>query len=189
MSYRYPLLPRLLVEARAYAVESKEHTVTYEGWDASRFMERATLGKFAQLWLAEFCRLNEISHKADRSSPYEPDKQDLHIHGISVDCKASNMVSMWPQVSVNCDVNPVDAYFFFNISKNMDYIKPLGGLSHSQFIGWRVHVAKGQKIPETNLTQSYSQGSYFVDPKKLLSLDGFLSGAESRAQKSKEAAA
>lgn len=166
--YRYPANPSQLIEARAYALASLDHTFDYDGFkDGHKKMGRIFTGKYAQLWLCEFCRLNEIPHKKDTSSPMISDDEDLSICGYSIDCKVSVIDGMWPQVTTISDTSGADVYFFFRCDERLDYIQPIGAIGKPRFLSERVEITKGFDIPGTTKIKQRFSKSYFIDPLKL----------------------
>lgn len=167
--YSYPVATTMLTEARMYAVESINYTMDYDGWDdGHKKMERITTGKFAQLWLCEFCRVNNILYQKDRSSPKMADSGDLVINGWNVDCKVSTIPLLAGQVSKHHDSpkNNINIYFFFLTDGQMSFIKPVGCIRKEHLIDVSKKVLEGEKIPDTNIVQRFGY-SYFADTTKL----------------------
>jgi hypothetical protein len=166
--FKYPANSAILNEARMYALESISHTFDYNGWqDGHQKMQRITTGKYAQLWLAEFCRINEIDYKKDISSPYIYDDEDLKICNLSIDCKVSIYDYLVGQVSPHClKQENISGYAFFLTDSSLSFIKPYGFIKRDDFIKNAVCIEKGEKIFDTGITQRFSK-SYFIDKKHL----------------------
>lgn len=166
--FKYPANSAILTEARAYAMESIGHTVDYNGWgDAHQKMQRITTGKYAQLWLAEFCKINGINHKKDNSSPYIYDDEDLKICNLSIDCKVSIHEYLVGQVSPHCfKQENIDGYAFFLTDPSLSFIKPYGFIKRDDFLKNAICIEKGEQIFNTGITQRFSK-SYFIDKKHL----------------------
>jgi len=159
-----------------YARESIEHTLDYEGWeDGFRKMGRITTGKFAQLWLHEFCRLNGIPSFKDKSSPFVPDREDLRINGYSIDSKVTMRTDWDGQVSKNHDKAKadIDIYAFFRTNKIISFIEPLGFCWANELDSVGHRVNEGEMIPGTNVKQRFGH-SYFIDAKDMKEFLQFL---------------
>jgi|GEM_PF-4867400 len=173
---KYPINTAMLTEARMYARESIENTADYEGWkDQHRKMERIVSGTFVQLWLCEYCRLNDIPHKADRSSPYVADSWDLKIAGFNIDCKSSYIDGLEGQITKHHDDknNIINAYCFFRTDRTLSYVEPLGVISKRKVHDNSLIVKEGDIIPGTKFTQRFGY-SYFVNIASLTNLDDAL---------------
>lgn len=184
---KFPCNPRVLIEAWAYARESLAHTFNYQGWrDGHRKAQRIATGKFAQLWLAEFCRLNNIPCAPDRSSPYVADAGDLTINGWVIDCKVSVVHGLEGQISPRHErESNVDYYAFFRSDKELSFIEPLGFVRFSDVKARAVVVSKGEKIPGTSVVQRFDR-SYFIP---LRGMDRFSTTIDVLRRTRKEAAA
>lgn len=182
---KYPVNTSMLTEARMYARESCEHTMNYKGWeDAYKKMERIITGKFCQLWLTEFCRVNTIPHVKDSSSPYVADTGDLFINGWNIDCKGTAYNGFEFQISPHLmSQDEIDLYFFFRTSRQFDYVEPLGCIRREQAIEVANHVKKGEEIPGTGKTQSFKDGSYFIDREYLISFQETIIFMKNNAKK------
>lgn len=163
MSYIYPDLSSVMLEAGNYANDSIDFTADYSGWeDKSGKHGRIVRGRAIQLWLVEFCKVNGINHIKDISSAEVPDEMDLAICGKPVDCKASVLKGVC-QVTTNIsNQSGKMLYFFFETDKELSYIKPLGAVSKNKFKDAAILVKKGDKIPGTDIIQKFGSGSYFI---------------------------
>jgi len=163
--FKYPANSALLAEARLYAKESIEHTVDYKGWaDGHKKLSRIVTGKYAQIWLAEFCALNDIDFKKDNSSPYESDDCDIEICGYKIDCKASVSSNFLYQVSPHIEKqNQIFAYAFFLTDEKCSFIKPCGFIRRDRYLKHAIKIEKGQFLPNTKVVQKFDKGSYFLD--------------------------
>ena len=153
-----------------YAYESLNHTIDYDGWDdAYEKTARIVTGKYCQLWLAEVCRLNNIPHKKDRSSPYISDAGDLEINGWNIDSKGSAAPGFEGQVTKHHDDpgNTIDVYAFFRTDRSLSYIEPLGFIRCENLLKVAQKVNKGEKIPGIDVEQKFATYSYFVDLSRL----------------------
>lgn len=170
---KYPTNTKAIIEARMYAIESISHTYDYDGWnDGYEKSARIITGKFCQLWLVEYCRLNGIPHVKDTSSPYIHDNGDLLINGWNIDCKASINANFKCQISPHFDKDvSIDYYAFFMTDKRYSYIEPLGFIQKSEVINCSSKIMNGEKIPNTNIIQKFGEYSYFVDIDKVTPFD------------------
>lgn len=108
MLVTYPVSSSILIEARLYCQDSIQHTMDYKGWkDQHEKQSRITYGKFGQLWVAEFCRLNNIPYRKDKSPPKEADDVDLFIFDRSVDVKTTVFMDLVGQVFQESSINHV----------------------------------------------------------------------------------
>lgn len=165
MQVTYPVSTKILTEARLYAQDSIQHTMDYEGWkDQHKKQERITYGKFGQLWVSEFCRLNNIPHKKDRSSPMQADDLDLTIFDKKIDVKTTVCNALVGQVSPGVINKPCDEYCFLVTDRQCSYVTPIGFVSQSDYKAHSVFVAENETIPGTNLRQRFGGGSYFLPP-------------------------
>lgn len=165
MQVSYPVSTKVLTEARLYAQDSIQHTMDYKGWeDQHQKQDRITYGKFGQLWVSEFCRLNNIPHEKDRSSPMQADDLDLIIFDKVIDVKTTVFSSLVGQVSPGVINKPCDEYCFLVTDKQCSFVTPIGFVSRSDYKTHSVYVAKGEVIPGTNLRQKFNDGSYFLPP-------------------------
>ncbi len=174
MNVRYPVSTAVINEARLYAQDSIQHTMDYKGWEDQHVkMERITYGKFAQLWVCEFCKLNGIPYKKDQSSPKEADDVDLFIYDKKIDVKSSISDNMIGQVSPGVINKECDEYCFIVTNKQCEFVMPVGFVSHRDYKDNAVFVKKGEQIPGTNQIQRFGYGSYFL-PKNSLVLRPFV---------------
>lgn len=167
MSVCYPVSTKLMTEARLYANDSIQHTMDYHGWkDQHKKKERITYGKFGQLWVAEFCRLNGVNHAKDNSSPTMADDLDLLIRGRKIDVKTtvSNLVG---QVSPGVIEKECDDYCFLITDRQCSYVNPIGFVSKDDYIEHATCVEEGDIIPGTNFRQRFSR-SYFLPANSLV---------------------
>ncbi len=176
--YKFPTSTSYLSEARLYALDSINHTYDYDGFEngcENKKLSRITVGNCCQLWLAEFCSLNEIDHKKDISSPYKADRQDLYIKGYSIDCKASIRSDLDLQVSPHIlKQDNIDYYFFCETDNKLSFIKPLGFISRTDYMDKSTKVKRGDKLPGSNLTQFFDE-SYFLHASELIGFEDGIS--------------
>lgn len=170
--FKYPVSSALLNEARLYALESINHTIDYKGWsDAYQKMTRITTGKFAQIWLSEFCKLNNIKHIKDDSSPYISDNQDIEICGYSIDCKVSTNQNLIGQVSPHClKQTNIHSYAFFLTDEKMSFISPCGFIPREDFLNKSKEIKQGEFLPNSNIQQRFSS-SFFISKEHLIDFD------------------
>lgn len=153
----------MLIEARLYAQDSIQHTMDYIGWeDQHNKQERITYGKFGQLWVSEFCRLNKIPHEKDRSSPTQADDLDLTIMGKMVDVKTTVIREFVGQISPGVFNKPCDEYCFIVTDRQCSFVTPIGFVSQEDYKKHCVHIKKGEIIPGTSREQKFGGGSYFL---------------------------
>lgn len=167
---KIPANSALLMEAKAYALESAAHTFDYKGWtDKHAKLSRLTHGKWAQLWLGELCRLNGYEYEKDASSPYVHDNSDLLINGWAIDCKVSTRNGLEGQISPHYKKQngQVQFYAFFRSDTRITFIEPLGFLHYSRVEACSDLVREGEIIPGTSYVQRFAQ-SYFVRQDELL---------------------
>lgn len=187
---RIPCSSLLLTEARLYALESKNFTMDYRGWqDQHNKLERLTYGKFAQLWVYEYCRLNGIPCEKDTSSHRDPDDKDLTISGHDIDVKASIIPSLVGQISPGVYKREGGFYCFMITDRDCSFIRPIGFLSKAKFMEHSSEVKKGEVIPGTNIKQRFGSSRFvspgapvidffkFMDDARLMQLDRYLSEA------------
>ena len=142
---RYPITSALLSEARLYAQESYGHTMDYQGWkDQKLKLARLTYGKFGQLWVAEFCRANGISHEKDTSSPYVADDRDLSIYGHSIDVKTTINRDFLGQVSPGVINKPCDYFCFVVTDVQCSFVEPVGFMDCDTYRSVAVQVKEGE---------------------------------------------
>ena len=158
----YPMTSALLTEARLYAVDSIAHTMDYHGWKDQHYkQERITYGKFGQLWVGEFCKLNGICYEKDKSSPKQADDLDLKIGVYSVDVKTTVCEGIRGQVSPGVFDKPIDYYLFMVTDAVCSFVKPLGFVSQENYQRNAIKVFKGEYIPGTTVRQNF-EFSYFL---------------------------
>lgn len=161
-SIRYPIASTLLSEARLYARESFGHTMDYQGWQDQKLkLARLTYGKFGQLWVAEFCRVNGIQYEKDTSSPYVADDRDLSIFGHSIDVKTTINRDFLGQVSPGVINKPCDYFCFIVTDMQCSFVEPLGFIDCDAYRAIAVEVKEGQLIPGTNTRQRFGT-SFFL---------------------------
>lgn len=161
-SIRYPITSTLLSEARLYARESFGHTMDYQGWQDQKLkLARLTYGKFGQLWVAEFCRVNGIQYEKDTSSPYVADDRDLSIFGHSIDVKTTINRDFLGQVSPGVINKPCDYFCFIVTDMQCSFVEPLGFIDCDAYRAIAVEVKEGQLIPGTNTRQRFGT-SFFL---------------------------
>lgn len=161
-SIRYPITSTLLSEARLYARESFGHTMDYQGWQDQKLkLARLTYGKFGQLWVAEFCRVNGIQYEKDTSSPYVADDRDLSIFGHSIDVKTTINRDFLGQVSPGVINKPCDYFCFIVTDMQCSFVEPLGFIECDAYRAIAVEVKEGQLIPGTNTRQRFGT-SFFL---------------------------
>ena len=167
MQVIYPVSTDIITDAKVYATESINYTMDYEGFenrcekDLQKKMERIVYGKFGQLWVAEFCRLNGVNCKSDKSSPYVPDKSDLEIDSLKIDVKVSVIKHLVGQVSPGAVKADYDYFCFMLVDRDCKWVCPYGFISCEDFRRVMVEVERGQKIPGTNIVQKF-MASYFL---------------------------
>lgn len=163
---KWPVSVRSLMEARLYALESNAFTFEYPGWEAkdraaaTAKLERIYLGRFGQVWFAEFCRLNGIPFKGDTTTAQQVDDCDLIVCGLKVDVKVSK-VALPPQVSPGV-MGKAHVYLFLQTNDAAAFIEPLGFISSGRFKRHAVRVAHGEPIPGTSYLQRFKDGSFFL---------------------------
>lgn len=164
MRFRIPCITSILSEARLYAIESSGHTMDYEGWkDQHNKLERLTYGKYAQLWVGEFCRINGIDFVKDKSSPNEPDDNDLTICGHQIDVKSSVHPKLLGQISPGMYQRHNGFYCFILTDRQCSFVMPVGFIHCSLFLPFSQEVRKDQEIPGTNIVQRFGR-SRFLQP-------------------------
>lgn len=158
---RIPCSSAVLSEARLYAIESYNHTMNYKGWeDQHNKMERLTYGKFAQLWVYEYCILNGIECEKDDSSPLTPDKKDLTICGINVDVKSSVRPEFLGQISPGMYNKDDGFYCFLLTDHDCTFIQPRGFISCADYMRHSIEVKKGDAIPGTDVVQRFGSSRF-----------------------------
>ena len=161
MRLAVPCSSAILSEARLYAIESNTHTMDYEGWkDQHNKLRRLTYGKFAQLWVYEFCRVNGIRCEKDKSGPTEPDNKDLVICGLDVDVKASTIGALVGQISPGMYNKSDGFYCFARTNETCSFILPIGFLHCSLFIPNSIEVRQGETIPHTTIVQRFRSSRF-----------------------------
>ena len=159
---KFPLFSSSLMEAKAYALESMNHTMNYDGWaDQHRKLNRIVYGKFAQIYVADWCQVNGINYKKDISTPYIEDKEDIIIQGKRVDVKCSCIPSLVGQVSPGVVNSDCDYFCFLLLCRRLTWVEPHGFISCDNYRRGMIEVLKDQKIPETNIIQRFGS-SYFL---------------------------
>jgi len=162
---RYPITSALLSEARLYAQESYGYTMNYKGWDDQyKKMARMTYGKFAQLWVADFCRVNDIDYVKDTSSPYVAHNLDLTICGHSIDVKASINRTFIGQVSPGVINKPCDYFCFVVTDDKCSFVEPIGFIDCDMYRSVSVKVNEGDLIPGTNTRQRFETSFFLPRP-------------------------
>lgn len=161
MMWKIPCSSAVLSEARLYAIESSSHTMDYQGWeDQHHKLHRLTYGKFAQLWVYEFCRVNGIDCKKDTSGPKQPDDKDLIIGGHDVDVKTSINPKLLGQISPGM-YRKQEGFFCFLLTDNScTFVMPRGFLHCSHFESHSEEIKKGEIIPGTNLPQRFGTSRF-----------------------------
>lgn len=169
---KLPMTSSLLTEARLYALESTQFTFDYDGWNqqneasAAAKLERITIGRYGQLWLAEFCKINGIPYEKDLSSPFVTDTSDIFIAGRSVDVKTSKMSNLPPQVSPGV-VSKSEVFAFLRTDQSLSFIEPLGFIESDAFLQLARKILYDDLIPGTTFRQRFKEGSYFIEPRHL----------------------
>ncbi len=164
MQVYYPVTTKLLIEARLYAQDSIQHTMDYHGWkDQHEKKDRITYGKFGQLWVTEFCRLNKIPYDKDRSSPLIADDVDVVIREKKIDVKTTVHNDFVGQVSPGVINKECDDYCFLVTDKGCSFLSPIGFVSRSDYLQYAICVHEGEVIPGTNIRQRFGS-SYFLPP-------------------------
>lgn len=159
--WRIPCSSAVLSEARLYAIESSGWTLDYQGWeDQHHKMHRLTYGKFAQLWVYEFCRINGIDCQKDTSDPKQPDDRDLIICGHDVDVKTSINPKLLGQISPGMYRKTSGFFCFVLTDTGCTFIMPRGFLHCSHFESHSDEVKKGDIIPGTGLQQRFGSSRF-----------------------------
>ena len=161
MRFRIPCSTAVLSEARLYAIESSSHTMDYDGWkDQHNKLERLTYGKYAQLWVHEWCRINGIPCVKDKSSPKEPDDNDLTICEHQIDVKASVIPQLLGQISPGMYRRSDGFYCFILTDKQCSFVMPAGFIHCSLFLPFSEEVEQGKKIPGTEIVQRFGRSRF-----------------------------
>ena len=172
---RYPITSALLSEARLYAQESYGHTMDYQGWkDQHLKMARMTYGKFGQLWVAEFCRANNLQYQKDTSSPYVADDRDLTIYGHSIDVKTTINRDFLGQVSPGVINKPCDYFCFIVTDKECSFVEPIGFIDCETYRSIAVEIKEGQTIPGTKTFQRFGTSFFLPRPAPVVPFVAFL---------------
>ena len=179
MQWKIPYSSATLSEARLYAIESSEHTLDYHGWEDGHFkLQRLTYGKFAQLWVYEFCRLNGINCQKDRSGPQKPDDKDLVIRGHDVDVKTSINPKLIGQISPGM-YHKNDGFYCFTLTdKACSFILPIGFMHCADFIHFSHEVKKGEVIPGTDVVQRFGNSRFLNQNSGLIDFYTFMAEAK-----------
>lgn len=179
MRLAVPCSSVILSEARLYAIESNTHTMDYEGWkDQHNKLKRLTYGKFAQLWVYEFCRINGIPCEKDNSGPTEPDNKDLVICGFDVDVKASTIGALVGQISPGMYDKSEGFYCFARTNESCSFILPIGFLHCSLFMQHSTEVKKDERIPNTRIVQRFSSSRFLNKGAPVVPFFEFMSDAK-----------
>jgi hypothetical protein len=161
----YPVSTKMLTEARCYAVDSIKHTVNYPGWkDEHKKFERITTGRFGQLWVAEFCKINGIECEQDETPPTENDVSDVTICGSVIDVKTSLYKSFVGQVNGSVIKKPCDYYCFLLTTREFDIVMPYGFVSYEDYKENATKLKEGDIIPGTNIKNRFNE-TYFLSEK------------------------
>lgn len=161
MRFRFPCSTAVLSEARLYAIESSQHTMDYDGWkDQHNKMERLTYGKFAQLWVYEFCRVNSIDCQKDKSSPAIADEKDLVICGECVDVKSSTWAPLLGQISPGMYSKNSGFYCFIYTDAECSFVMPAGVISCAGYMANSLEIKSGETIPNTTMKQRFSSSRF-----------------------------
>lgn len=172
---RYPITSTLLSEARVYAQESYAHTMDYKGWQDQKLkLARMTFGKFGQLWVTEFCRVNGISYEKDTSSPYVADDRDLSIYGHSIDVKTTINRDFLGQVSPGVINKPCDYFCFLVTDLQCSFVEPVGFMDCDTYRSVAVQVKEGELIPGTNTRQRFNTSFFLPRPAPVVPFVQFL---------------
>jgi len=176
MIVHYPANTAMLSEARLYATDSIMHTMDYNGWkDQHQKRERITYGKFGQLWVTEFCRLNGVPHQKDRSSPKDADDVDLVVRGQLIDVKTSVCQSLVGQVSPGVLNKPCDYFCFLLTDKACSYVAPYGLIEADVYRKIAVEVKQGDLIPGTGIQQRFGSSFFLPENPELIPFVRFMS--------------
>ena len=173
---RYPVSTSLLKEAQLYAMASFHHTFN---WDAhkggNQKMQRITVGRFAQIWVQEFCRLNGVPHVPDTSSSEVADQFDLQIHGVQVDIKASIHQSLLGQVAPGPYKKAESGtYFCFVLTDPQGtFIDPLGFIEADAYRANAYSVKKGELLPSGHV-QAFRESYFLPDDAPVEPFEKFL---------------
>jgi hypothetical protein len=163
--YKIPSFEAARKRAEDYAEKSINHTHDYAGWDDQyKKKSRITIGRFGQEWLIEYCQLNGLEYKADKSSYTESDDFDVEICGKVMDVKTSISEAFTGQVSPGCrNKTHINAFCFFLTNHDLSFIEPLGFMQYEDFWSVCTHIGFGQEIRRTGITNRFRGGSYFVE--------------------------
>lgn len=166
-TFKEPLGSILIEAARMYALDSHQHTMNYAGWEdednTPQKIQRILHGRLAQLWLGEWCRINQVPHVADRSLYTHADGGvDLTILNHPIDVKAS--FNLPPQVGSHLreKAGGAEWFAFASLPWDLSWICIDGLIATSDFFQRAQFIPYGQNIPGTQLRQRFQDGSYFL---------------------------
>jgi hypothetical protein len=162
---RYPVSTALLKEAQLYAMASFHHTFNWDSHKGGNAkMQRITVGRFAQVWVQEFCRLNGIPHISDASSSDVSDEFDLQIRGLKVDIKASKHADLLGQVAPGPFRKAESGTYFCFVLADPEgtFVEPWGFIEADDYRKFSYSVKRGEQLP-TGHVQAFSE-SFFLPP-------------------------
>jgi hypothetical protein len=179
MRVRIPCSSAILSEARLYAIESRDHTMDYDGWkDQHHKLRRLTYGKFAQLWVYEFCRINDIECLKDGSSPKEADRTDLTVCGFEMDVKASTIPAILGQISPGMYGKSEGFYCFILTNEDCGFVMPAGVVSCADYMRHSIEVKKDEIIPNTNIRQRFGRSRFLQAGSPIVPFFDFMDSAK-----------
>jgi len=167
MPVKYPFRIRIIDRAKKYAEQSLRNTHDYGGWkdesQTDRKRQRIMTGRFGQLWVYEFCKLNNIPSEHDNSSVYEADDFDIKIMGYSVDVKTTTVNGICCQVNPALKSKNIDYYCFLKTDKQYSFSEPLGLIEKGEYYKNAILIPNGAKFPGTSIENKYHSGSYILE--------------------------
>ena len=179
MRIRLPCNSAVLSEARLYAIESSSHTMDYKGWeDQHNKLKRLTYGKFAQLWVYEYCRVNGIPCQKDVSGPMEPDNKDLVVCGEDMDVKASTIMPLLGQVSPGMYGKKEGFYCFVYTDESCSFVQPVGVITCVDYMAHSKEVMAGDLIPNTTIKQRFGRSRFLQKGSPIVSFFEFMEEAK-----------
>lgn len=175
---RYPVSTALMKEAQLYAMASFHHTFNWDSHKGGNAkLQRITLGRFAQIWVQEFCRLNGVPHVPDTSSSDVADRFDLEIRGVQVDIKASKHQKLVGQVAPGPyhKAEPGTYFCFVLTDPQGTFVDPWGFIEADDYRAWAYSVKRGEQLP-TGHVQAFSESFFLPENAPVEPFERFLLG-------------
>lgn len=161
---KLPIDAETYINALHYAQLSVgKYTHYHAGWDnnEARQFRRILSGRVAQSYVTRLLHVNGVEVEEDESEFTQSDSFDFKVKSLKFDVKSSSHTLMPMQVTLPTKRKKPDYFIFCRLDKALKSIAIVGVVRASEVLQDKFFVKKGDLIPNTDLIQTFEEGSYF----------------------------